>query len=172
MPADAVIRYDAWDCSTEIFGVPAPKETNADVRFSNDVRRLILSAQREAWALGHNYVGTEHVLLALVATDNNGSRGVLESLDVTADRVRAEIPRIPGSGQNGTTDGEIPLTQRALRVLRLAACEAHALGHAEVHGEHVLLALLSENDGVAADILGDLAADREQIRQQVLSKLS
>jgi ATP-dependent Clp protease ATP-binding subunit ClpA len=132
---------------------------------------VIVLAQDEARALKHNYIGTEHLLLGLLREDEGLAARVLESLDITVEEVRAQVARIVGQGEEIAT-GQIPFTPRAKRVLEHALREAIALGHNYVGTEHVLLGLVADYDGVAAQILLDFDADAEKIRAEVLVLLS
>ena len=132
---------------------------------------MIVLGQDEARLLKHNYIGTEHLLLGLLREDEGLAARVLESLDITVEEVRAQVARIIGEGVEVTT-GQIPFTPRAKRVLEHALREALALGHNHVGTEHVLLGLVSDYDGVAAQILVDFDADAEKIRAEVLALLS
>ena len=106
---------------------------------------------REALALGHNYIGTEHILLGLLREEEGLAARVLESLDITVEEVRAQVARIVGQGDEVTT-GQIPFTPRAKKVLELALREALSLGHNYIGTEHILLGLVRENEGVAAQL--------------------
>ncbi|HZU61749.1 MAG TPA: Clp protease N-terminal domain-containing protein, partial [Solirubrobacteraceae bacterium] len=128
-------------------------------------------AQEEARTLKHNYIGTEHILLGLLREEEGLAARVLESLDITVERVRAQVVRIVGSGEE-VTSGQIPFTPRAKKVLELALREALSLGHNYIGTEHILLGLVRENEGVAARILLDFDADSEKIRNEVIRMLS
>ena len=127
--------------------------------------------QEEARTLKHNYIGTEHILLGLLREEEGLAARVLESLDITVERVRAQVVRIVGSGEE-VTSGQIPFTPRAKKVLELALREALSLGHNYIGTEHILLGLVRENEGVAARILLDFDADSEKIRNEVIRMLS
>ncbi|MEK6228822.1 MAG: AAA family ATPase, partial [Actinomycetota bacterium] len=118
-----------------------------------------------------NYIGTEHILLGLLREEEGLAARVLESLDITVERVRAQVVRIVGSGEE-VTSGQIPFTPRAKKVLELALREALSLGHNYIGTEHILLGLVRENEGVAARILLDFDADSEKIRNEVIRMLS
>jgi hypothetical protein len=132
---------------------------------------VVVLAQEEARTLKHSYIGTEHILLGLLREDEGLAARVLESLDITVERVRGQVVRIVGSGEE-VTSGQIPFTPRAKKVLELALREALSLGHNYVGTEHILLALVRENEGVAARILLDFDADGEKIRGEVIRMLS
>jgi ATP-dependent Clp protease ATP-binding subunit ClpC len=140
-------------------------------RFTERARQVVVLAQEEARTLKHNYIGTEHVLLGLLREEEGLAARVLESLDITAEKVRAQVVRIVGSGEE-VTSGQIPFTPRAKKVLELALREALSLGHNYIGTEHILLGLVRENEGVAARILLDFDADSEKIRNEVIRMLS
>src|SRR5262249_25624389 len=123
-------------------------------RFTERARQVVVLAQEEARTLKHNYIGTEHILLGLLREEEGLAARVLESLDITVERVRAQVVRIVGSGEE-VTSGQIPFTPRAKKVLELALREALSLGHNYIGTEHILLGLVRENEGVAPRILLD-----------------
>ncbi len=132
---------------------------------------MVVLAQEEARTLKHNYIGTEHILLGLLREEEGLAARVLESLDITTERVRSQVVRIVGSGEE-VTSGQIPFTPRAKKVLELALREALSLGHNYIGTEHILLGLVRENEGVAARILLDFDADSDKIRNEVIRMLS
>src|SRR5437762_6202364 len=140
-------------------------------RFTERARQVVVLAQEEARTLKHNYIGTEHILLGLLREEEGLAARVLESLDITVERVRAQVVRIVGSGEE-VTSGQIPFTPRAKKVLELALREALSLGHNYIGTEHILLGLVRENEGVAARILLGFDADSEKIRNEVIRMLS
>jgi ATP-dependent Clp protease ATP-binding subunit ClpC len=140
-------------------------------RFTERARQVVVLAQEEARTLKHNYIGTEHILLGLLREEEGLAARVLESLEITTERVRAQVVRIVGSGEE-VTSGQIPFTPRAKKVLELALREALSLGHNYIGTEHILLGLVRENEGVAARILLDFDADSEKIRSEVIRMLS
>ncbi len=140
-------------------------------RFTERARQVVVLAQEEARTLKHNYIGTEHVLLGLLREEEGLAARVLESLDITAEKVRSQVVRIVGSGEE-VTSGQIPFTPRAKKVLELALREALSLGHNYIGTEHILLGLIRENEGVAARILLDFDADADKIRNEVIRMLS
>jgi hypothetical protein len=140
-------------------------------RFTERARQVVVLAQEEARTLKHNYIGTEHVLLGLLREEEGLAARALESLDITVERVRAQVLRIVGQGEE-VTSGQIPFTPRAKKVLELALREALSLGHNYIGTEHVLLGLVRENEGVAARILLDFDAEPEKIRNEVIRLLS
>src|ERR1700749_3307937 len=140
-------------------------------RFTERARQVVVLAQEEARTLKHNYIGTEHILLGLLREEEGLAARVLESLDITVERVRSQVVRIVGSGEE-VTSGQIPFTPRANKVLELALREALSLGHNYIGTEHILLGLVRENEGVAARILLDFDADSDKIRNEVIRMLS
>src|SRR5204862_2550958 len=140
-------------------------------RFTERARQVVVLAQEEARTLKHNYIGTEHILLGLLREEEGLAARVLESLDITVERVRAQVVRIVGSGEE-VTSGQIPFTPRAKKVLELALREALSLGHNYSGTEHILLGQVRENEGVAARILLDFDADAEKIRNEIIRMLS
>ncbi len=139
-------------------------------RFTERGRRVVVLAHEEARGLKHNYIGTEHILLGLLREQEGLAARVLESLDITVERVREQVVQIVGPGEEATT-GQIPFTPRAKKVLELANREALSLGH-YIGTEHVLLGLLRESEGVAVRILLDLNADAEKIRASTIALVS
>src|SRR3954451_16395481 len=136
-------------------------------RFTERARQVVVLAQEEARTLKHNYIGTEHILLGLLREEEGLAARVLESLDITVERVRAQVVRIVGSGEE-VTSGQIPFTPRAKKVLELALREALSLGHNSIGTEHVLLGLVRENESVAARILLDFPADAVKLREEII----
>src|SRR5436305_7201443 len=137
-------------------------------RFTERARQVVVLAQEEARTLKHNYIGTEHILLGLLREEEGLAARVLESLDITVERVRAQVVRIVGSGEE-VTSGQIPFTPRAKKVLELALREALSLGHNHIGTEHILLGLVREGDGVAIRILGDAGLDAARVRDEVMT---
>ncbi|HEX2702597.1 MAG TPA: Clp protease N-terminal domain-containing protein, partial [Solirubrobacteraceae bacterium] len=135
-------------------------------RFTERARQVVVLAQEEARTLKHSYIGTEHILLGLLREDEGLAARVLESFDITLQRVRGQVVRIVGSGEE-VASGQIPFTPRAKKVLQLALREALALGHDYIGTEHILLGLVRENEGVAMRILIDFGADSESVRNEV-----
>jgi Clp amino terminal domain, pathogenicity island component len=136
-------------------------------RFTEHARTVVILGQEEARTLGHQYIGTEHILLGLLRDEEGLAARILESLDITAERVRAQVRRIVVPGED-VMFGQIPFTPRAKKVLQLALREALSLGHDYIDTEHILLAIVRESDGVAARILLDFDVDSERIRDEVL----
>jgi ATP-dependent Clp protease ATP-binding subunit ClpC len=139
-------------------------------RFTNRARRVLLLAQEEARTLSHNYIGTEHMLLGLINEGNGVGAKALESLGLSLDTVRQQVQEIIGQGQHAPS-GHIPFTPQAKKVLELALVESTALGHEYIGTEHILLGLIREGDGVAAQVLVNLGADLNPVRQQVIQLL-
>ena len=140
-------------------------------RFTERARQVVLLAQEEARTLKHDYIGTEHILMGLLREQEGLAARVLESLEITVERARGQVVRIVGSGKE-VTSGTIPFTPRAKKVFDLALREALSLGHNYIGTEHILLAIVRENEGVAVRILLDFDADSEKVRNEVLRMLS
>ena len=139
-------------------------------RFTERARQVVVLAQDEARALKHNYIGTEHILLGLLREEEGLAARVLESLDITVEEVRAQVARIVGQGDEVTT-GQIPFTPRAKKVLELSLREALSLGHDYIGTEHILLGLVRDDDGAAAQVLRDRELDPERVRNAVIQAL-
>ena len=129
-------------------------------------------AQEEASGFKHSYVGTEHILLGLVRERPALASRALESFDITVERVRGEVVRTVGLGQEMMPTGHLAFTERAKKTFELASQEARGLGHNYIGTEHLLLGLAALNDGAAARILSDVHVDAEQIRGEVMRLLS
>jgi ATP-dependent Clp protease ATP-binding subunit ClpC len=140
-------------------------------RFTERARQVIVLAQEEARMLRHNYIGTEHLLLGLLREADGVAARVLGTLEVSLEEVRGEVTRIVGEGDH-ESQGQIPFTPRAKKVLELALREALSLGHNYIGTEHILLGLMRESEGVAARILNDLDVDADRARQEVMRVLS
>src|SRR5690625_5633525 len=140
-------------------------------RFTDRARRVVVLAQDEARLLNHNYIGTEHILLGLIHEAEGVGAKALEALGVTLDAVREQVRDIIGEG-NQTPSGHIPFTPRAQKVLELSLREALQLGHNYIGTDHILLGLIREGEGVAAQVLVKLGADLTRVRQQVIQLLS
>ncbi len=135
-------------------------------RFTDRARRVVVLAQEEARMLNHNYIGTEHILLGLIHEGDGVAAKALESLNISLEAVRAQVQEIIGEGQQAPT-GHIPFTPRAKKVLELSLREALQLGHNYIGTEHILLGLIREGEGIAAQVLTKLGADLARVRQQV-----
>ena len=139
-------------------------------RFTDRARRVVVLAQEEARMLNHNYIGTEHILLGLIHEGEGVAAKALESLGISLEAVRQQVEEIIGQGQQAPS-GHIPFTPRAKKVLELSLREALQLGHNYIGTEHILLGLIREGDGVAAQVLVKLGADLNRVRQQVIQLL-
>src|SRR6266513_170718 len=140
-------------------------------RFTDRARRVVVLAQEEARMLNHNYIGTEHILLGLIHEGEGVAAKALESLGISLEAVRQQVEEIIGQGQQAPS-GHIPFTPRAKKVLELSLREALQLGHNYIGTEHILLGLIREGEGVAAQVLVKLGADLSRVRQQVIQLLS
>ena len=135
-------------------------------RFTDRARRVVVLAQEEARMLHHNHIGTEHILLGLIREGEGVAAKALESLGISQEAVRQQVEEITGQGQHAPS-GHIPFTPRATKVLELSLREALQFGHNYIGTEHILLGLLREGEGVAAQVLVKLGADPGRVRQQV-----
>ena len=140
-------------------------------RFTDRARRVVVLAQEEARMLNHNYIGTEHILLGLIHEGEGVAAKALESMNISLEAVRQQVEEIIGQGQAAPT-GHIPFTPRAKKVLELSLREALQLGHNYIGTEHILLGLIREGEGVAAQVLQKLGADLNRVRQTVIQLLS
>jgi len=140
-------------------------------RFTDRARRVVVMAQEEARVLNHDLVGTEHILLGLIHEGGGVGPRALESLGISLDVVRQEVEEIIGQGDH-ESPGSIPFTPRAKKVLDLSVAEAAQLGHDYVGTEHILLGLIREGNGVAAQVLVKHGADPNRVRQQVILLIS
>src|SRR6201981_2330968 len=140
-------------------------------RFTDRARRVVVLAQEEARMLNHNYIGTEHILLGLIHEGEGVAAKALESLGISLEAVRQQVEEIIGQGQQAPS-GHIPFTPRAKKVLELSLREALQLGHNYIGTEHILLGLIREGEGVAAQVLVKLGAELTRVRQQVIQLLS
>ena len=143
-------------------------------RFTDRARRVVVLAQEEARMLNHNYIGTEHILLGLIREGEGVAAKALESLGISLDAVREQVQEIIGQevigqGQHDLS-GHIPFTPGAEKVLELSLREALQLGHNYIGTEHILLGLIREGEGVAAQVLVKLGADLNRVRQQVIEE--
>jgi ATP-dependent Clp protease ATP-binding subunit ClpC len=140
-------------------------------RFTDRARRVVVLAQEEARRLDHNYIGTEHVLLGLVREGEGVAAMALSSLDISLDEVRRQVEENIGRGQ-AAPSGHIPFTPRAKKCLELGLREALQLGHNYIGTEHILLGVLRLGEGVAVEVLQNLGADLNRVRQTVIELLS
>jgi ATP-dependent Clp protease ATP-binding subunit ClpC len=152
--------------------LPAEPEGSKQMfeRFADTARRVVVLAQEEARRLDHNYIGTEHILLGLIREGEGTAAEVLGSLDINLDRVRTMVEEIIGRGKR-TPSGHIPFTPRSKKVLELSLRESLQLGHDYIGTEHILLGLIREGEGVAAQVLKNLAGSLTEVRERVLEVL-
>ncbi|HEY2507517.1 MAG TPA: Clp protease N-terminal domain-containing protein, partial [Streptosporangiaceae bacterium] len=139
-------------------------------RFTDRARRVIVLGQEEARLLDHNYIGTEHLLLGLIHEGEGVASKALRELDISLDAVRQKVEDLIGRGERAPS-GHIPFTPRAKKVLELSLRESTQLGHSYIGTEHILLGLIREGDGVAAQVLVALGAELNTVRQQVIRLL-
>jgi ATP-dependent Clp protease ATP-binding subunit ClpC len=139
-------------------------------RFTDRARRVVVLAQDEARLLDHNYIGTEHILLGLVHEGEGVAAKAMAALGISLEAVRQQVEQIIGRGQQAPS-GHIPFTPRAKKVLELSLRESLQLGHDYIGTEHILLGLLREGEGVAAQVLVRLGADLNRVRQEVIKLL-
>jgi hypothetical protein len=140
-------------------------------RFTDRARRVIVLAQEEARLLNHSYIGTEHILLGLIHEEEGVGALALTSLGISLEAARAQVEEIIGQGKDAPT-GHIPFTPRAKKVLELSLREALQLGHNYIGTEHILLGLIREGEGVAAQVLVELGAGLDRVRAQVIELLA
>ncbi|WP_462418556.1 ATP-dependent Clp protease ATP-binding subunit [Kytococcus sp. Marseille-QA3725] len=140
-------------------------------RFTDRARRVVVLAQDEARMLNHNYLGTEHILLGLIHEGEGVAAKALENLGISLDAVRQEVQEVIGQGKQAPS-GHISFSPRAKKVLELSLREGLQMGHQYIGTEHILLGLIREGEGVAAQVLVKLGADLTTVRQQVLELLS
>ncbi len=140
-------------------------------RFTDRARRVVVLAQEEARLLNHSYIGTEHILLGLIHEGEGVAAKAMEALGISLEAVRSQVEEIIGQG-GSSPSGHIPFTPRAKKVLELSLREALQLGHNYIGTEHILLGLIREGEGVAAQVLVKLGADLSRVRQQVIQLLS
>ena len=140
-------------------------------RFTDRARRVVVFAQEEARLLNHNYIGTEHVLLGLIHEGDGVAARALTSLDISLEAVRGRVESTIGRGA-GAPSGHIPFTPRAKKVLELSLKEALKLGHNYIGTEHILLGLIREGEGVAAQVLVELGVNLDGARQKVIQLLA
>src|SRR4028119_1707354 len=140
-------------------------------RFTDRARKVMALANQEAQRLNHEYIGTEHILLGLVKAGSGVGANVLKNLDGDLRKVRLEVEKLVKSGPDMVTMGKLPQTPRAKKVIEYAIEEARNLNHNYVGTEHLLLGLLREHDGVAAQVLMNLNLKLEEVREEVLNLL-
>ena len=141
-------------------------------RFTDRARGVIVLAQGEARSLDHDYIGTEHILLALMEEGNGVGAKALEAMQITMDTVREKVEEITGRGQVSPRKGHIPFTPAAKKVLEFSLRESLQLGHHYIGTEHILLGLVREGEGVAGQVLVSLGADLNRTREQVIQILT
>src|SRR5215470_19230590 len=139
-------------------------------RFTDQARRVVVQAQEEARMLGHDYIGTEHILLGLLGEHEGPAAQALSSLGVSLDldAAREQVVEIAGAG-TGQQGGHIPFTPRTKKVLELSLREAQRLGDDHIGTEHILLGLVRDSEGVGAQILVRLGANLDRVTEQVLA---
>ncbi|MBP8911895.1 MAG: NDP-hexose 4-ketoreductase, partial [Phycisphaerae bacterium] len=140
-------------------------------RFTDRARKVMALANQEAQRFNHEYIGTEHILLGLVKEGSGVGATVLKNLDVDIKKLRLEVEKLVKSGPDMVTMGKLPQTPRAKKVIEYAIEEARALNHNYVGTEHILLGLLRESEGIAAQVLMNLGLKLEDVRQEVLNLL-
>ena len=140
-------------------------------RFTDRARRAVVLAQEEARLLNHNYIGTEHILLGLLREEDGGASRTLGALGISLEAVRAGIEEIIGRSQGAPVEGSVPFTPRAKKVLLLSLRESLVLGHDHIGTEHLLLGLVREGEGVAAEVLVRMGADLPAVRRTVITTL-
>src|SRR5437667_5861360 len=152
-------------------GRAGPGRTQMFERFTDRARKVMALANQEAQRLNHEYIGTEHILLGLVKEGSGVGANVLRNLDVDLRKVRLEVEKLVKAGPEMVTMGKLPQTPRAKKVIEYAIEEARNLNHNYVGTEHLLLGLLREQDGVAAQVLMNLNIKLEDVREEVLNLL-
>jgi ATP-dependent Clp protease ATP-binding subunit ClpC len=140
-------------------------------RFTDRARKVMALANQEAQRLNHEYIGTEHILFGLVKEGSGVGANVLKNLDIDLRKVRTEIEKLVKAGPPTVTMGKLPQTPRAKHVIEHAILEARGLNHNYVGTEHLLLGLLREIDGVAAQVLMNLGVKLEEVREEILNLL-
>ena len=141
-------------------------------RFTERARRVVVLAQEESRLLNHNYIGTEHLLLGLLHEGEGVAAKALEELGISLDAVRQRVEDMIGQGSSAPIEGHIPFTPRAKKVLELALREGLQLGHNYIGTEHILLGLVREGEGVAAQVLVQMGADLDRVRHATIQLLS
>ncbi|MBU2567719.1 MAG: AAA family ATPase, partial [Elusimicrobia bacterium] len=140
-------------------------------KFTDRAQKVILIAQEEAKRLNHDYVGTEHLLLGLVSIGEGVAAQVMDNMGVDLKKLRNEVEKIVGTGDNVMLLGEIPFSPRAKKVLELAVDEAANMGHYYVGTEHLLLGLIKEEDGIAARVIENMGVKITDVRQEIIELL-
>jgi len=140
-------------------------------RFTERARKVLLLAREEAKGFNHDYIGTEHILLGLIKEGQGVASAVLQNLGLSLERIRLEIEKKVASGSDIEVMGEIEFTPRAKRVIELAMEEARRFGHNYIGTEHLLLGLLLEEEGVAANVLNSLGVSLSKIQKEIMQLL-
>src|SRR6516225_661959 len=140
-------------------------------RFTDRARKVMQLANQEAQRFNHEYIGTEHILLGLIKEGSGVAANVLKNLEVDLRKIRLEVEKLVQSGPDMVTMGKLPQTPRAKKVIEYALEEARNLKHNYVGTEHLLLGLLREQEGVAAEILDNLDLKLDEVREEVLNLL-
>ncbi|MBI4227770.1 MAG: NDP-hexose 4-ketoreductase, partial [Candidatus Omnitrophica bacterium] len=140
-------------------------------RFTERARKVILLAKEEAKRFNHDYIGTEHILLGLIREGEGVAAAVLQNLGLSSDQIRLEVEKLVQLGPSTIVSGDIPFTPKAKKVIELAMDEARNLGHHYIGTEHLLLGLIREGEGIAAQVLVNLGLDLGKVRQEVMELL-
>jgi ATP-dependent Clp protease ATP-binding subunit ClpC len=140
-------------------------------RFTDRARKVMGLARQEAQRFNHDYIGTEHILLGLVQEGSGVAASVLKNLEIDLKKIRHEVEKLVNTGTTMVTMGQLPFTPRAKKVLELSLEEASNLGHTYIGTEHLLLGLIRENEGIAAQVLRNLKVKLEDVRDEVLELL-
>jgi len=135
-------------------------------RFTDQAQRVVVAAQDEARKLNHDFIGTEHILLGLTREEQGAAASALQSLGISLEAVRQQVEQIIGRGQQAPS-GHIPFTPRAKKVLEFSLRESQQLRHEHIGAEHILLGLIREGEGIAAQVLARLGADLNRVRQVI-----
>ena len=140
-------------------------------RFTDRAKKVMSFARQEAMKFNHEYIGTEHILLGLVQEGSGVAANVLKNMTVDLDKIRHEVEKIVKTGPSMVTMGQLPFTPRAKKVLELSLEEASQLSHNYIGTEHLLLGLIRENEGIAAQVLMNLGVKLDEVRDEVLEFL-
>ena len=140
-------------------------------RFTDRAKKVMNLARQEAQRFNHEYLGTEHILLGLVQEGSGVAANVLKQMQIDLDKIRVEVEKIVKTGPSMVTMGQLPFTPKAKKVLELSLEEASNLGHNYIGTEHILLGLIKENEGIAAQVLMNLGVKLEDVREEVLDFL-
>src|SRR6185295_18583623 len=140
-------------------------------RFTDRAKKVMNLARQEAQRFNHEYLGTEHILLGLVQEGSGVAANVLKNMNIELAKIRGEVEKIVKTGPSMVTMGQLPFTPRAKKVLELSMEEAANLGHNYIGTEHLLLGLIKENEGIAAQVLMNLGVKLEDVREEVLDFL-